>query len=137
MGIIRENLMILIVDDDPNMAENCSMFLETYGYEVNIALSGEEALSQIKARQPDLLISDCLMSDLTGLELSQRLNAGPSGSPFPILLMSGSLQSQVAPGTSYDAFIKKPFLAENLLSEVRKMLGGNFLSSREAAQGDK
>lgn len=124
--------MILIVDDDPNMAENCSMFLETYGYEVNIALSGEEALSQIEARQPDLLISDCCMLDLTGLALSQRLNAGPGGSPFPILLMSGSLQSQVARGNSYDAFLKKPFSAENLLSEVRKMLDKNFLAGRKA-----
>ena len=129
--------MILIVDDDPNLAENCSMFLETYGYEVNIALSGEDALSQIQARQPDLLISDCLMSELSGLELSQRLNAGPNGSSFPILLMSGSLQSQVAPGKSYDAFIKKPFLAENLLSEVRKMLDVNFRSCGEATQGNK
>jgi two-component system chemotaxis response regulator CheY len=129
--------MILIVDDDSNMAENCSMFLETYGYEVNIALSGEDALSQIQARQPDLLISDCLMSELSGLELSQRLNAGPTCSLFPILLMSGSLQSQVAPGKSYDAFIKKPFLAENLLNEVRKMLDVNFRSCREVTQGNK
>lgn len=129
--------MILIVDDDPNLAENCLMFLESYGYEVNIALSGEDALSQIQARRPDLLISDCLMLELSGLELSQRLNAGPKGSSFPILLMSGSLQSQVAPGKSYDAFIKKPFLAENLLSKVRKMLDVNFRSLREATQGNK
>jgi DNA-binding response OmpR family regulator len=129
--------MILIVDDDTNLAENCSMFLENCGYDVSIALSGAEALSQIKARRPDLLISDCCMPDLSGLELSQRLNAGPNGSPFPILLMSGSLQCQVAVGKSYDAFIKKPFLAENLLGEVRKLLDGNFLSCREATQGDK
>jgi DNA-binding response OmpR family regulator len=129
--------MILIVDDDSNLAENCSMFLETYGYDVSIALTGAEALLQIKARQPDLLISDCCMPDLTGLELSQRLNAGPGGSSFPILLMSGSLQCQVAAGTSYDAFIKKPFLAENLLSEVRKLLDENFRTSREATQGAK
>lgn len=129
--------MILIVDNDSNLAENCAMLLENYGYDVSIALSGTEALSQIEARQPDLLISDCCMPDLTGLELSQRLNAGPSGSPFPILLMSGSLQCQVASGKSYDAFIKKPFLVENLLSEVRKLLDGNFLSCRELIQGLK
>ena len=129
--------MILIVDDDANLAENCSMFLENYGYDVCIALSGEEALSLIKTRQPDLLISDCCMPDLTGLELSERLNAGPSGSPFPILLMSGSLQCQVATGTSYDAFIKKPFLAENLLGEVRKLLDGTFRACRDVTQGGK
>ncbi|HEV2610014.1 MAG TPA: response regulator, partial [Noviherbaspirillum sp.] len=102
--------MILIVDDDPNMAENCSMLLETHGYTVRVAFSGEEALSQIRVHQPRLLISDCCMPDFSGLELSERLNSGPNGSLFPILLMSGSLQCRVAPGKSYDAFIKKPFL---------------------------
>ncbi|TWI52576.1 two-component system phosphate regulon response regulator PhoB/two-component system response regulator GlrR [Pseudomonas duriflava] len=130
--------MILIVDDDSNLAENCSMLLEAYGYEVSTALSGEEALLQIKERQPDLLISDCCMPDLTGLELSQRLNATPSGSPFPILLMSGSLQCQVAATVkSYDAFIKKPFLAESLLSKVQALLARNFLSRREGTQENK
>lgn len=127
--------MILIVDDDVNLAENCSMLLESHGYDVSVALSGAEALSRIKAQQPDLLISDCCMPDLTGLELSRRLNAGQDRSPFPILLMSGSLQCRVAPGKSYDAFIKKPFLAENLLSAVRKLLNGKPLSSLAAAQG--
>jgi two-component system, chemotaxis family, chemotaxis protein CheY len=120
--------MILIVDDDPAFAENCSMLLESYGYEANVALSGTEALLKIKSSTPDLLISDCGMPDVTGLELSQQLHAQPGGSPFPILLMSGSRQSQVAPGKSYDAFIKKPFMAESLLSEVRKLLRMKILS---------
>ena len=120
--------MILIVDDDPALAENCSMLLESYGYEVSVAFSGMEALSRIKSSQPALLISDCCMPDLTGLELSQQLHAEPGGSQFPILLMSGSLQCQVAPGKSYDGFIKKPFMAETLLLEVRKLLGMKMLS---------
>lgn len=114
--------MILIVDDDSAMAENCSMLLESYGYEVSVAFSATDALSKIKALRPDLLISDCCMPDLTGLELSQRLHAEPDGYRLPILLMSGSLQCQVAPGKSYDAFIRKPFLAEKFLIEVRKLL---------------
>lgn len=120
--------MILIVDDDPALAENCSMLLESYGYEVSVAFSGMEALSSIKLSQPALLILDCCMPDLSGLELSQQLHAAPGGSQFPILLMSSSLQCQVAPGKSYDAFIKKPFLAENLLFEVRKLLSMSILS---------
>jgi CheY-like chemotaxis protein len=127
--------MILIVDDDSNMAENCSMLLEAHGYTVRVAFSGKEALSQIELQQPQLLISDCCMPDLSGLELSERLNSRPNGSLFPILLMSGSLQCRLAPSKSYDAFIKKPFLAENLLSQVEKLLGGSPSSLRESAQG--
>jgi CheY-like chemotaxis protein len=114
--------MILIADDDVDFAENCSMLLESFGYDVNVVSSGSEALARISNRQPELLISDCCMPDITGLQLSEQLKARPDGLHFPILLMSGSLQCRVAGGPSYDAFLRKPFLAEDLLLEVRKLL---------------
>lgn len=114
--------MILIADDDSDFAENCSMMLEAYGYDVSVALSGSEALAKISDRQPDLLISDCCMPEMSGVELSEQLKAQAPAHPFPILLMSGSLRCRVAPGFSYDAFLRKPFLAEELLLEVRKLL---------------
>lgn len=129
--------MILILDDDADFAENCSMFLESCGYAVRVASSGNDALSQIKDRQPELLISDCCMPDLTGVQLSMQLKEGPSACHFPILLMSGSLQCQVAPGTTYDAFIKKPFLAENLLNEVQKLLQRNTSTLNEITKVEK
>jgi CheY-like chemotaxis protein len=114
--------MILIADDDVDFAENCSMLLESFGYDVNVVSSGSEALARISNRQPELLISDCCMPDIGGLQLSKQLKARPAGLQFPILLMSGSLQCRVAGGPSYDAFLRKPFLAEDLLLEVRKLL---------------
>jgi hypothetical protein len=47
--------------------------------------------------------------------------------------MSGSLQCEVAPGKCYDGFIKKPFLAETLLSEVQKLLDRNITTHQESA----
>lgn len=129
--------MILIVDDDSNLAENCSMFLEGCGYDVRVASSGADALSQINDRRPGLLISDCCMPDMTGLQLSEQLKAAPGDSQFPILLMSGSLQCQVAPGATYDAFIKKPFLAEHLLIEVQKLLKEDSPSVNQISQAAK
>lgn len=114
--------MILIVDDDIALAENCSMMLESYGYEVSVAFSGSQAMSKIKSKQPALLICDCCMPDATGLELVQQINNEEFSVRFPVLLMSGSLQCEVAPGNSYNAFIKKPFLAERLLAEVKSLL---------------
>lgn len=129
--------MILIVDDDANLAENCSMYLESCGYDVRVASSGADALSQIKERPPGLLISDCCMPDMTGLQMSEQLRTGASSSQFPILLMSGSLQCQVAPGTTYDGFIKKPFLAQNLLIEVQKLLEGTAPLSNAVTEASK
>ena len=114
--------MILIADDDSDFAENCSMMLESYGYDVNVVANGAQALDRIAARRPELLISDCSMPGITGVELSRQLRASAAAREIPILLMSGSQQCRVAPGKSYDAFLRKPFLAEDLLLEVRKLL---------------
>ena len=125
----RKNLgikMILIVDDDQASAENCSMLLELYGYDVKIAFGGKEALSLMETHQLDLLISDCRMPDLDGLELSKIITALPNGAPFPIILVSSERQCVAAPGDSYDAFVRKPLLAENLLMEVRRLLDSNY-----------
>lgn len=114
--------MILIVDDDPALAENCSLMLESYGYEVGVASSGYDALEKIARIQLDLLISDCTMDGMSGLELSREVRTAPASATTPILLMSGSLQCDVARGDSYDAFIRKPFLAEELVAQVRRLM---------------
>jgi CheY-like chemotaxis protein len=114
--------MILIADDDPDFADTCSMMLESFGYDVDVVANGVDALANISRHRPALLISDCCMPELGGLELSEQLKAMPVEQHFPILLMSGSLRCQVARGTAYDGFLRKPFMAEDLLLEVRKLL---------------
>ena len=114
--------MILIVDDDEALAETCSMFLEAQGYQVSIANCGREALDMIKAESPELLISDCLMPGMSGTELSDEVRGAESGAHFPILLMSGSRRGEVSGNGNFDGFLRKPFLAENLLIEVHKLL---------------
>lgn len=116
--------MILIVDDDVGMTDTCSMLLESHGFDVNVASSGSEALSKLRATPHELLISDCAMPGMTGVELSERLKADPATAQLPILLMSASLRCEIADSFSYDAFLRKPFLAENLLLEIRKLLDG-------------
>lgn len=114
--------MILIVDDDIAMAENCSMFLESQGFDVTVAGSGAEALLKIREMPPELVISDCAMPGMSGPELSAHLKRDPSTARLPILLMSASRRSEVAGETNQDAFLRKLFLAEHLLMEVRQLL---------------
>lgn len=116
--------MILIVDDDLAMAETCAMLLETHGFKVTVAESGTDALSKVKCNSYELVISDCVMPGISGVELSDRLKADPLTAQLPILLMSASLRCEIADTDSYDAFLRKPFAAEKLLAEVRKLLGG-------------
>jgi len=114
--------MILILDDDEAMAETCSMFLESQGFEVSIASCSAQALSMIREHPPQLLISDCVMPGMTGTELSDELRSNVATSQMPILLMSGSLRGDVAKNGGFDGFLRKPFLAEDLLLQVRKLL---------------
>lgn len=114
--------MILIADDDADLADSCSLMLEACGYDVSIVSNGPDALAKIACQQPELLISDYCMPGMTGLQLSEQLQAGPLAKAFPILLMSGTLRAQMAPGTSYDAFLSKPFLADEFLFQVRRLL---------------
>lgn len=116
--------MIMIIDDDDGVTETCSMLLEAHGYNVCVAASGDEALSKISATSHELIISDCAMPGMSGAQLSEKLKADPTTSQVPILLMSGSLRCEIAEGADCDAFLRKPFLAENLLVVVRELLAG-------------
>ncbi|MGZ5200974.1 MAG: response regulator [Telluria sp.] len=122
-------MMILIADDDLDFAENCSMMLESHGYDVSVVSDGVEALKKFREKQPELIISDCSMPNMGGLELSEEVKARPAGSQCPVLLMSASLKCRVASGTSYDGFLRKPFLAEDLLLEVRKLIANHVLTA--------
>lgn len=112
--------MIMIVDDDVGLAETCSMLLEAHGFDVKVASSGAEALATISGAS--LLITDCAMPGMTGVQLSETLKGQESTAHLPILLMSASLRCEIPESRSYDAFLRKPFLAENFLTEVRKLL---------------
>lgn len=116
--------MIMLVDDDVDMRDVCLLFLESKGFEVSVATSAAEAVQKMRGLACDLVISDCTMPGMTGVELSQRLKADPATAQVPILLMSAAARKDVADSTSYDAFLRKPFLAENLLIEVQKLLAG-------------
>jgi len=128
-------MMILIVEDDLDLAETCSMVLESCDFEVKVAHSAEEALLQIADRKPDLLIADCVLPGRSGLELSQQMRSHHDRRQLPILLMSGSLRNKVAHGDSYDGFINKPFLAETLLAEVSRLLQPAPQSANQPVQG--
>lgn len=127
-------MMILIVEDNLDLAETCSMVLEESNFEVQVAYSAEEALTKIAGRKPDLLLSDCVLPGHSGLELSQQMRRQYTRSELPILLMSGSLRSQVARGNSYDGFISKPFLAEALLAEISKLLHPAVQASNDSQE---
>ncbi len=105
--------MLFIVDDDAAMSETCAMLLGDQGFVGTVASNGAVALASTALLPPELLITDYSTPGKTGVELSLRNRANAFAAHLPVLLTIGSLRREIAPEPDYDAFLRKPFLAEN------------------------
>src|SRR5438309_9781121 len=76
---------ILVVDDDPMVATTVQRVLRPEGYEVDVALGGQEALERSRAHQTDLVVLDLMMPGIDALEVCRQLRATGS---LPILMLT-------------------------------------------------
>jgi two-component system, chemotaxis family, chemotaxis protein CheY len=118
---------VLLVDDDTNILGVTTIILEYCGYTVRSKANGREALDYLESLErgdlPDLILSDTMMPAMDGRELRRRLQANPSLSSIPFVLMSAALRAPAQEGLHYSAFLAKPFMAQELLSTLEKVLG--------------
>ncbi len=114
--------VILVVDDEVDITETYKMLLEHYGYAVVTANNGLDALGVIAETPPDLILSDCMMPVMDGVELSNRVRAIPALAKVPIVLMSGAPEFHNLKKSSHDVFLSKPLYFERLLAEIKRLL---------------
>ena len=81
---------ILLVEDDRFLRRACETSLRRRGYDVVVAVDGEEGLRLARAERPDLVLLDMLMPKLSGLEVLRALRAGPDTRNLPVLILSNS-----------------------------------------------
>ena len=130
------NEKILIIDDDDDLVQAMRLPLESAGYKVSRAASGDEGLKKVKEVKPDLIILDVMMDTTTaGFQVSLALrNPEPSSEyaayrHIPILMLTAihtTTPLRFAPDQDYlpvNAFIEKPIEPETLLKQVREHLG--------------
>lgn len=84
---------VLVVDDEPRMAELTAELLRRAGYVVEIACSGSEALERIRAGYPDLMVLDYEMPDMEAPEILDALRNGADRIPFPVIILTGARHS--------------------------------------------
>jgi DNA-binding NtrC family response regulator len=113
---------LLLVDDDSDLTELLAALLEGAGHTVRVARDGEEGLSLISARYPDLVLLDVEMPRLTGPQMSYRMFVHDVGQEkIPIVLLSGVANLQKVArlvGTPY--FLAKPYAIEAVLKVVAR-----------------
>jgi CheY-like chemotaxis protein len=91
----REKLRLaLVVDDSMLIRHTVSRFLEGRGYRVERATNGAEALEMLKTLQPDLILTDIQMPQLSGTELITALKNNPQTANVPIVILSGRPREQ-------------------------------------------
>jgi two-component system, OmpR family, response regulator MprA len=108
------NPSVLVVDDDPAIADLLAEALDGEGYEVRRAADGQQALDAIEADPVDVIISDVVMPQVNGLALTERLRDADNRTP--VVLMSGMLGGIALPGVT---FVRKPFDVDRVLDVVR------------------
>lgn len=122
---------ILVVDDDPDMRDAITIILESRGYQIVTAQDGVEALANLKAEKPDLMMLDLLMPKMDGWGVLKELqDARWSKYRVPILILSSvredasrrryELETTVT--LEVDDYIEKPIAPALLLERVEKLL---------------
>jgi len=122
-GSAKGSESILLVDDEEGVRRLVSAILQSNGYDVLEAANGPAALAvyEKNAHKIDLVLTDIVMPQMTGLELAEQLVERSPG--LPILYMSGYRDNPVASGTNGPrAFLHKPFTPDVLLGKVREVL---------------
>jgi CheY-like chemotaxis protein len=120
---------ILVVDDDPDFVEIIRTILESNSYQVITAANGQQALTQVKARHPDLMVLDIMMSTvLDGLNVSEQLASDPDAKYMPVIMVSSIASTPHAhlfpmdEQPHMDAWLSKPIDPATLLAKVAELL---------------
>jgi CheY-like chemotaxis protein len=116
---------ILIAEDTPQAAELMSIYLEGGDYEVRIASDGEQAMREVKAWMPDVILLDVMMPRLSGFEVCKRLRADPATRGIGVLMATAlnqpsDIDRAVEAGT--DDLLTKPINKAELLRRIAAML---------------
>ncbi|MBK7586126.1 MAG: response regulator [Myxococcales bacterium] len=119
-------LRILIVDDDENNRQLLQIMLAPEGYLLCTAASGEEALADVAAEPPDLILLDVLMPGMDGYQVATELKANVASQNIPVILLTAMDDHSARTrwqSAQADGFLKKPVARVELCRRVREVLG--------------
>jgi PAS domain S-box-containing protein len=127
---------VLLADDNADLRHYVGRLLESRGYEVQAVGDGAAALAAVRARRPDLLLTDVMMPGMDGFALLQAVRADPALSDLPVVMLSARAgeEAQVEGlSAGADDYLVKPFSARELLARVAANLD-MARTRREAAE---
>jgi DNA-binding response OmpR family regulator len=123
---VTDTPLVLCADDDEDILSLVSLRLRRAGFDVATAADGEQAVQIARERQPALAVLDVMMPKLTGYEVLAELRGDEALRGMKVILLSARVQEgDVARGmdAGADAYLAKPFKAQDLVSKVEELLG--------------
>jgi two-component system, OmpR family, response regulator len=134
MNSVNGNFRILVVDDEPNIVDVIAMALRYQDFEVATAGTGTEALSEVKAFRPHLMLLDVMLPDMEGFAVAERLGAQRAGVPIIYLTARDSTEDKIRGlTTGGDDYVTKPFSLEELVARIRTVLRRSGAAEPESA----
>ncbi len=116
-------MRVLLVEDDPAMAQSVELMLKTAGMVVDTTDLGEDGLEIGKLYDYDIIVLDLMLPDMDGLEVLRRLR--DARVETPVLILSGLTESEMKVkglGTGADDYLTKPFDKEELLARIQAIV---------------
>jgi DNA-binding response OmpR family regulator len=115
---------VLVVDDEPTIAEVVSRYLERAGYRTRIAGDGTRALELVADQRPDLVVLDLMLPGIDGLEVMRRLRQ-PEREPVAVILLTAKGEESdrvIGLRLGADDYVVKPFSPAELVARVDAVL---------------
>lgn len=116
---------ILVVEDEPDLAELVAVNLRGAGHDVTVSHDGSTALAEIQRSQPDLVVLDVMLPDISGTEVCRRLRRSPQTVRLPVIMLtarSDEVDRVVGFEVGADDYVPKPFSPRELVLRVEAIL---------------
>ena len=113
---------MLVVEDEGSIASFVALYLKNAGYAVRTAANGSEALAQVAASQPTLIVLDLMLPDIDGIEVCRRIR---KSSDVPILMLTArdeDVDKIIGLEVGADDYLTKPFNPRELVARVKSIL---------------
>ncbi|BDZ41461.1 DNA-binding response regulator [Paraoerskovia sediminicola] len=125
---------VLVVDDEPNLAELLTSALRYEGWDVSTALDGQSAIRTAREVSPDVIVLDVMLPDLDGLSVLRRVRSVQPDVPVLFLTARDAVEDRVAGLTAGgDDYVTKPFSLEEVVARLRGLMRRAGATARAGA----
>jgi DNA-binding response OmpR family regulator len=129
-----KNATVLVVEDEPSIAEVVELYLKRAGFKVKVAGDGQAALEAVEQQMPDLVVLDIMLPNIDGLEITRWLR---DQGDVPIIILTarrGEADRIAGLEMGADDYVVKPFSPQELVSRVRAVLRRTMDRSEDAQE---